>query len=187
MEHKEECVEFINPDGFILRGILHHADQDHAKGVSLICLNTGLNDMVGWHRIQVKTSRYLTEYGYNVLRFDDTGIGDSDGEILKESIVEIFSDIESGLFVLNADAAVDFVNKNFPEEKIIFLGFCGGGLTAFHSAAQNQKIAGVIGHWRADNAFFQGISSKKRPLGSKEKCPKSIDQKFFNLDHGLDF
>ena len=144
MSYTEKCVEFLNQDGEIIRGILHYANQDNCKDISLICLNTGLNDMVGWHRLQVKVSRFFADCGYNVLRFDDAGIGDSEGEILEESIVEIFSDIETGLFVQNADAAIDFITDKFPNEKIVFLGFCGGGLTAIYSAVKNKKIAGIV-------------------------------------------
>jgi len=141
---KEECIEFENKDGLLLRGILHHGNEVEHKKVSLICLNTGLNDMVGWHRLQVKVARFLADNGYNVLRFDDVGIGDSDGELDEESIVNIFASIETGLFILNADAAIDFTKKKFPDGKLVHLGFCGGGLTAFHSAATKRDVAGVI-------------------------------------------
>lgn len=141
---QEECVEFHNPDGLLLRGILHCADPENAQGISLVCLNTGLNDMVGWHRIQVKTARFLAENGYNVLRYDDTGIGDSEGEFEQSSVVHIFSEIETGLFVKNADAAVEFMATRFQKDPLIYLGFCGGGLTAIHSAAKNTTINGVV-------------------------------------------
>jgi len=139
----EECIEFKNCEGIILRGILHKADVEKQK-ITFICLNTGLNDMAGWHGIQVKTARYLATNGYNVLRFDDSGIGDSDGLIEEESIVNIFSDIESGMFVQNAVAAVDYVKKSSPDDKIVYLGFCGGGLTAIHAAAYDKRVFGII-------------------------------------------
>jgi pimeloyl-ACP methyl ester carboxylesterase len=100
--------------------------------------------MVGWHRLQVKISRYLAEEGFNVLRYDDSGIGNSEGDIDEESIVKIFSDIETGLFVPNAESAADFLASIFSKDKIIYLGFCGGGLTAVHSAAKKKDIAGVV-------------------------------------------
>ena len=140
----EECLEFRNHDGLLLRGIFHYGNGANYKKIALICLNTGLNDMVGWHRIQVKTARFLAENGYDVFRYDDTGIGDSEGVLESESIVDIFSDIETGLFVGNANAAVNLVSSKFKEHKLVYLGFCGGGLTAIHSAARNRKIQGVI-------------------------------------------
>jgi pimeloyl-ACP methyl ester carboxylesterase len=144
MDSNESCVAFSNSEGLTLRGVLHSNGLTKELNTSIICLNTGLNDMVGWHRIQVKTARKLSADGYSVLRYDDTGIGDSDGDIDKESIVEIFSDIETGMFVQNAIAAVNFMTKTFPKNKIVLLGFCGGGLTAMHCAANSEKIDGVI-------------------------------------------
>ena len=143
-KYKEECVEFHNRDGLLLRGIVHHAASENTKGVTLICLNTGLNDMAGWHRIQVKTARVLAENGYDVLRYDDTGIGDSEGKLDHSSIVHIFSEIETGLFVENADAAVVFMRSRHPDSTLVYLGFCGGGLTGIHSAAVNKELSGVI-------------------------------------------
>ena len=78
---KEECVEFENNDSMLLRGILHHGNEVEYKKISLICLNTGLNDMVGWHRLQIKIARFLADNGYNVLRLDNFGVGDSEGEL----------------------------------------------------------------------------------------------------------
>ncbi len=144
VKFNEECIEFYNPDGLLLRGVIHNAAPETAKGLSLICLNTGLNDMVGWHRIQLKVARLLAGKGYNVLRYDDSGIGDSEGELKHSSIVHIFSEIETGLFVQNADAAVKFMWDRFSNNRLVYLGFCGGGLTAFHSAAKNKQVDGVI-------------------------------------------
>ena len=141
---REECIQFTNKAGVVLRGILHHHNSQNHRGLSVICLNTGLNDMVGWHRIQVKMARYLAGGGYNVLRFDDSGLGDSDGEINEESIVKIFAEIERGLFVENADSAVEFMADRFRGDLLVYLGLCGGGLTALHSAARNKRLAGLI-------------------------------------------
>lgn len=144
MDLNEECVEFKNSAGLLLRGVLHRHDPNNDLKTSIVCLNTGLNDMVGWHRIQVKIARKLSADGYSVLRYDDAGIGDSEGDIDKESIVEIFSDIETGMFVQNAAAAVHFIEKAFSGNKIVLLGFCGGGLTAMHCAADNAGIDSII-------------------------------------------
>ena len=184
--HREECVEICNPDGFILRGILHHGEATKYKKVSLICLNTGLNDMVGWHRIQVKLSRYLAANGYNLIRFDDTGIGDSDGELNEESIVNIFADIETGLFVPNADAAVGFMARKFPKEKLVFLGFCGGGLTAIHSAANNRMIAGIIDIGGPITLSSKEYLNKKDPWEVRKNV-MSYRSKIFKIRSWINF
>lgn len=182
----EECVEFKNPANLVIRGVLHKADDKDRQSVSLICLNTGLNDMVGWHRIQVKIARLLAERGYNVLRFDDTGIGDSEGDITKESVVDIFSDIETGLFVQNADSAVNFLRKRFPDEKLIYLGFCGGGLTAFHSAASNRNVAGVINIGGPVTLASEEYLLKKDPW-EVQKNIRKYRSKFFRIRPWVNF
>lgn len=183
---KEECVEIINPDGVRLRGILHHADQDACKKVCLITLNTGLNDMVGWHRIQVKIARYLAGLGYTVLRFDDNGIGDSDGELDEESIVKIFAAIECGLFVPNADAAVAFLTNRFPGDKLVYLGFCGGGLTALHSAVYNKKISGIIDIGGPITLGAEEYLDKKDPWTVSKNIHK-YKSKFFQIGPWIRF
>ena len=71
----ELCVEFKNEKGNTLRGILHPGSTDKYQKVSLVFLNTGLNDMVGWHRLQLKVARHFALQGYNVMRFDNFGMG----------------------------------------------------------------------------------------------------------------
>ena len=179
-------MEFKNEKDNILRGILHQGALVCYKNISLIFLNTGLNDMVGWHRIQVKLARFFSEKGYNVLRYDDSGIGDSDGEILKESIVEIFSEIERGLFVENATAAFDFISSKFKNDKILYIGFCGGGLTAVHSAALNHKISGIVDIGGPVTLSSKEYLQKIDPWEVKRNIDK-YRTKFFNFGSWIRF
>jgi len=140
----EECVEFRNTEGFVLRGILHPAGRGAAKKIGLIFLNTGLNDMVGWHRLQVKLARHLAGHGYDVLRFDNAGIGDSEGELEAGDVLDIFTRIETGLWARDVDGALRFMTRRLTERKVLLVGFCGGGLNAVIAAARDARIAGVI-------------------------------------------
>lgn len=141
---QEECVVFSNAEGHLLRGILHRPDPVNRRRISLIALNTGLNDMVGWHRLQLKIGRCLVENGYSVLRFDNFGIGDSEGEIEAGEVVEIFNQIEQGLWARDAISAVDFMCSELRNEKCVFIGFCGGALNAVHAGAMDPRVAGVV-------------------------------------------
>ena len=182
----EECIQTQNANGECLRGIIHHGNPDNYKKIILICLNTGLNDMVGWHRIQVKTARYLAKNGYTTIRYDDTGIGDSDGLINEESVVEIFTQIETGLFIQNANAVTEFVRAKFQNHKIIYIGFCGGGLTAIFSAAINKLISGtvIIGApvTLSSNEYFH-----KRDAWVVQKNVEKYKSKLFDLKAWLRF
>ncbi len=158
----EECVEFENQQGHLLRGILHHGNQAEYKTKSVVCLNTGLNDMVGWHRLQVKIARFLAENGYNVLRFDNFGVGDSEGELEEGIVVDLFAQVETGLWAYDAVAAIDFMQAKYSDHDFIFLGFCGGALTAIHAAANDDRTSGII------NIGAPVTVSTKEYLGKKD-------------------
>ncbi|MEJ2049671.1 MAG: alpha/beta fold hydrolase [Calditrichota bacterium] len=141
---EEQFVEFKNEVGNTLRGILHHGLTDDYKNVCLIFLNTGLNDMVGWHRLQLKIARHFALEGYNVLRFDNFGIGDSDGEIEEGEVSGIMTQIERGLWANDAISALEFMIDRFENEKFYYMGYCGGALNAIHAAAKEKRVHGII-------------------------------------------
>lgn len=141
---KEKCVEFFNKDKITLRGILHLPDGNDKK-TGVIILNTGLNDMVGWHRIQVEMARNLASNGYTVLRYDNPGIGDSDGELKEKDVPQLLTQIEQGLWVDDTFSALDYMSKEFHLNNIFLLGFCGGAINSIHSASKKQtNITGII-------------------------------------------
>lgn len=177
---KEECVEFENNDNLLLRGILHHGNKAEYKKISLICLNTGLNDMVGWHRLQIKVARFLANNGYNVLRFDNCGIGDSEGNIDECGVLELFADIESGLWITDAIASVDFMQNKFDDKGCLFLGYCGGALTSIHAAAQDKRISGVIDVAGPVTLSTTDKLNRKDPWTVKQNI-KSYKRKIINL------
>jgi pimeloyl-ACP methyl ester carboxylesterase len=176
MFYNEECVEFENQDSHLLRGILHHGNQAEYKKKSLICLNTGLNDMVGWHRLQIKIARFLAGKGYNILRFDDSGIGDSEGELEEGIVVDLFAQVETGLWAYDAVAAVDFMQANYIDHDFVLLGFCGGALTAIHAAANDDRIMGIINIGAPVTVSTTEYLGKKDPWTVKQNV-KSYKQK----------
>jgi pimeloyl-ACP methyl ester carboxylesterase len=177
---KEECIEFRNPTGEVLRGILHTGAKEGARSASIICLNTGLNDMVGWHRLQVKVARFLAGNGYNVLRFDNAGIGDSEGEIGESSIVRIFSSIETGLWKEEARASVDFMADRFGDRLYYYLGFCGGGLTGIFAAVGDARVNGVINIAAPITLSSDEYMEKTDPWTVKKQA-QSYARKIFSL------
>ena len=183
---REECVEFLNADGFILRGILHYGSNSNYKATSLICLNTGLNDMIGWHRLQVKIGRHLAKNGYNVLRFDNFGVGDSEGSVGEGRAIDIFPQIETGLWAQDAICAVYFMGNRFRNEKYIYLGFCGGALTAFHAATREPKVNGII-NVAAPIHLSSATVSRKLDSWNVKIATDIYKKKFFNLNSVKNF
>jgi uncharacterized protein len=182
----ELCVKFQNEKGNILRGILHRGTAENYKRVSLIFLNTGLNDMVGWHRLQLKVARHFASEGYNILRFDNFGIGDSDGEIEEGEVSGIMTQIEQGLWANDAVAALEFMMQNFKSEKYLFMGFCGGALNAIHAAAKEKRVHGII-NVAAPIALSAKIEQEQLNPYHSKKSVESYKKKILNRRSLLNF
>jgi len=142
----EKPISFINKDGYRLYGILHEPDEKNTRKVGVICLNTGMQYRVIWHRLNVKFARMLCSQGYYVLRFDTHGIGDSEGEMEINSInTEDFHDaIQAGLFVPDTISAIEFFNSRVRLDKLFLIGPCGGALTSVITASRSKLVDGII-------------------------------------------
>ena len=81
---RERALTF-GPDGGLV-GILTEPDPDvaRANAPAHVILNSGILHRVGASRLYVQTARSLAEDGITSLRFDFSGIGDS--EVRKDSL-----------------------------------------------------------------------------------------------------
>ncbi len=183
---EELCVEFMNEKGNTLRGILHPGSTNKYQKVSLVFLNTGLNDMVGWHRLQLKLARHFALQGYNVLRFDNFGIGDSDGEIEEGEVTGIMTQIEQGLWANDAISALEFMMDRFKNEKYLYMGFCGGALNAIHAAAREKRVHGVI-NVAAPLALSAKIEQEQVNPYHSQKSVESYKEKLLNTRSIINF
>lgn len=75
----------------------------------------------------------LVKNGYGVLRMDDRGVGSSEGDY-ENAVLEDFTD--------DAEAAVNYLRKSFPDKKIGILGHSQGGHIAVKAA--NRGVADFI-------------------------------------------
>jgi len=95
-----------------LVGIIHQSELQSNKGVIIVV--GGPQTRVGSHRAFVELARFLARNGVNVLRFDYTGAGDSDGK--PAHFTEVAKDI---------DAAVDIFIAKLPQlDSICLWGLC---------------------------------------------------------------
>jgi len=80
---------------------------------------------------------YLTQNGIAVLRFDDRGIGESEGDLMQSNFDNLTND---------ALAAFDHLNKNprIDPNKIGFIGNSEGTVIATMAAIENSKVAFTI-------------------------------------------
>lgn len=105
------------------------------KPPAILFLNDGLIPRVGPHRLYVKMARHLATLGVVVLRFDFSGIGDSDvrrdNRPFEESAVS------------ETREAMDFLGSTRGIEHFILIGICSGGRRAFQTACADHRVVGA--------------------------------------------
>lgn len=102
---------------------------------AVILLNCGVMHRVGPHRLHVKISRRLASLGFSCLRFDLSGIGDSQarvGDLPRES--SSIGDAQEAMASLSAERGFG---------RFILLGICAGGFKSFNIASHDPRVVGA--------------------------------------------
>lgn len=119
-------------DGNELLGILELPETSATVGIVVIV--GGPQYRAGSHRQFVLLSRTLAEGGYPVLRFDQHGIGDSDGPLAD------FRDLDGDI-----RAAIDRLQQDVPSvEKVVLWGLCDAASAAMMYAQRDDRVAGLV-------------------------------------------
>jgi alpha-beta hydrolase superfamily lysophospholipase len=119
-----------------LFGILTPADpaQARADRPPILVLNAGCVNRSGVHRMSVRMARRWASLGFDVLRVDLSGIGDSPAfPGAAENVTyptRAFEDISEAIRALGAP-------------RVIVAGHCSGGDYAFQVGARDPQVAGV--------------------------------------------
>jgi pimeloyl-ACP methyl ester carboxylesterase len=110
--------------------------QHPRADTAVLMLTVGGNYHVGCNRIYVKAARELAAAGYQVLRFDLAGMGDSQGEQTGDSMYRHRS-------VADVRAAIDLMSQRGCG-KVWLLGICSGSYLAFETALQDARVTGQM-------------------------------------------
>ena len=119
-----------------LFGILTPADPAKARAgrPPILILNAGCVNRSGVHRMSVRMARRWASLGFDVLRVDLSGLGDSPASPGEAENVtypaRAFEDIAEAIRVLRAP-------------RVIVAGHCSGGDYAFQLGARDPRVAGV--------------------------------------------
>jgi exosortase A-associated hydrolase 1 len=117
--------------GHELLGILHSPAE--AGKVGLIMLAAGAQYRLGPHRQQVLVARALAEHGIPTLRYDASGMADSDGP---------YRDFEMGPDI---DAAVAALLANVPGLRhVVLWGICGSASAILMHEGLGLEVSGMI-------------------------------------------
>ncbi|MCU7801822.1 MAG: hypothetical protein KZQ96_01390 [Candidatus Thiodiazotropha sp. (ex Lucinoma borealis)] len=140
---KSTPIEFRNREGFKLFGILEEPIKDR-KDIAILLLSPGIKMRVGPHRLYNKLSRVLVECGFTVLRYDFYGLGDSEGVIPENVLVNVYNSIQNGRYVNDTIDAMDWMENEYDFSKFILGGLCGGAITGMLTGSNDNRVHGLI-------------------------------------------
>jgi len=136
-----EEVEFISREaGIKLKGTLTRPDITGPSPAVILVTGSGPQnrdeELMG-HKPFLLIADYLTRNGFVVLRYDERGVGESEGEF-KTAIIPDFAK--------DAEAAFDYLLslKYITKDKIGILGHSEGGMVAPMVAANRKDLAFII-------------------------------------------
>lgn len=129
----EEFFYFKNISGKNLFGAINYPEEKSSKGI-LIC-HPMFEEKLHVHRVLVDFSRLLSSAGFNVMRFDYYGEGDSAGQFEEATVESRLSDI---------DSALDAFKKKTPIRKIALLGVRFGATLASLYAEKEKEINALV-------------------------------------------
>jgi pimeloyl-ACP methyl ester carboxylesterase len=137
-------VSFVSPGGHPLCGILHAAGSEPSP-TAIVILSPGIKNRVAPHRLYVKMARRFESLGYDVLRFDPEGLGDSGGEIAFETAADLYGSIQRGRFAADTRAALDWMRAARGTQRFVLSGLCGGAITGLHAGQDDNRVVGLLG------------------------------------------
>jgi pimeloyl-ACP methyl ester carboxylesterase len=138
------CVSFPNRQGIRLAGMLHEPDPSCARNVCVLLLSPGIKGRVGPHRLYLKIAARLVPMGFHVLRFDFHGLGDSEGHLSERVLADVYNGIQSGRYVQDTMAAMDWLEKIRGINRFVASGLCGGSITGLLTAESDSRIRSVL-------------------------------------------
>ncbi len=143
---KKECISITNKHGEIIYGMLTQPTNEKCKKVLVIFFQVGTGTKTGVGDYLRILSDDLAQDGFTVLRFDQSGTGESHGEISSRILIsELFRFAQSGFFKDDSLAAIDWAASLFRGYQIFLLGECGGCISAMLACSERiPHISGLI-------------------------------------------
>ena len=127
---RSQKVKFENHNGYELSARLEFPPNSHPYAFAIFAhVFTGNKNLTATRHI----SRSLTQHGIGVLRFDFTGLGESEGDFADTNFT---SNVEDLL------AAAEFLEKYYEAPKIL-IGHSLGGAAVVFAASQIESIQAV--------------------------------------------
>lgn len=166
----DERVVWFGPDRALL-GIVSRPEHPRPATPTVILLNAGLLHRVGPNRMNVELARRLGAAGFAALRFDTSGVGDS--ELIGGGTLDIERSRQDVV------AAMDAMGSLYGAEEFVLLGLCTGAFNAFRAALVDPRVAGCI---LLDGYSYPTLRSKfhhyRRQILRSEKWASWLQRRF---------
>lgn len=130
-----EQAAYFGPDNGLL-GIYSTPTELRADAPGVILLNAGLLHRVGPNRLYVDIARHLSARGYPCLRFDMSGVGDS--ELRGGGLLYVERAVEDVI------EAMDDMSDRLGCREFVLVGLCTGAFNAFRAAVRDDRVGGAV-------------------------------------------
>jgi len=137
----------------------------------VVLLNIGANHHIGSNRMYVNMARAWAAEGFQALRMDFSGMGDS-----RSSDVGKENDVYASRFMAEARSAVDFLNGR-GADRVVLMGLCSGAYVAYHTAIADPRVSGVVlinpltFHWTEGDSLEVRM---RKSFGSTEQYKRRL-------------
>ena len=137
----EEDVEFRNiHDKIKLSGTLTYSNYTKDQYCVVLAHPSGGNTRdseTEHHKTFLVLADYLTRNNITVLRFDERGIGKSDGDFLEAKILDFTNDVLAGIRYMKS-------RREFKRCKFGIIGHSKGGMSAMLAANNSKNVEFVV-------------------------------------------
>ncbi|MEO8904973.1 MAG: alpha/beta fold hydrolase [Polyangiaceae bacterium] len=106
-------------------------------GTAVLLLNIGANHHIGSNRMYVHMARAWAAQGFQILRMDFSGMGDSPAQAGKEN------DVYSNRSMAETRSAIDFMLAQ-GARRVVLMGLCSGAYVAYHTAIADPRVSGIV-------------------------------------------
>jgi pimeloyl-ACP methyl ester carboxylesterase len=134
--HGRERVVTFGTSAKLVGIVTEAATSSDADRPAFIMLNSGILHRVGSCRMHVRLARTLSEAGFTCLRFDYSGVGDS------ESRRDALPFEQSA--VVETREAMDYLAKSRGIRRFVLMGLCSGADMAHETAVVDERVAGLL-------------------------------------------
>jgi len=180
MANDVDALVFKNRHEKNLFGTLHKPDGGRPSGPMIVLLSPGVKMRVGPHRLYNRITEEVCKLGFSVFKFDFTGLGDSEGELDRELLAEVYNDTENGAFVEDSEDALNWLESTYGISTFILGGLCGGAITGLLLAEHDRRVKGLISLNMTTTLAIGGDKAKFASSGELASLRKGYIRRLLN-------